>query len=503
MIIQCEQCQAKFRLDDSKVTDKGVKVRCAKCKHVFTVTKGQPVEEPLDFTATLVETPSKQEEEPSFSTLPPQQSEAQEPVTESTFSKDFQEEASDSTFRMESSPFETTDSNSTPVSTANDEFSLSALEDDKGFAVERDEAFSAQEEVDFTSFDFGDGGGGVDKTMIAPPPSSDFGGKTMIQQPAPPVSAKIETTEELDFSDERFEPVTSQPVEEPVDSVSIDSGTASLSDPQKMNGVETEQKISSLPQDSGVEVPFSLGDIDFGDESTSAPVPQVGQEEPKPSRVPPIVSASGGQEKTDLVAADDYNKAFLPGAGKSVEADLPPLPIASRRKQSPLFVGLIAAAVLLVVGFLGYFGITSFSDDKDKLAKVAGKISVRAVKASYVQNAAAGLLLVISGEAVNEYSKPRAALQVKGMVFDDKGRVLANKSAFGGNILTGEQLASLPLDRIEAAMANQFGDSLANLEVAPGKSVSFMIVIANPPIEGKDFGVESNGSTVVADKQQK
>ena len=43
MIIQCEQCSTKFRLDDSRVTDKGVKVRCAKCRHVFTVTK-EPVE---------------------------------------------------------------------------------------------------------------------------------------------------------------------------------------------------------------------------------------------------------------------------------------------------------------------------------------------------------------------------------------------------------------------------------------------------------------------------
>jgi predicted Zn finger-like uncharacterized protein len=39
MIIQCEQCRTKFRLDDSRVKDAGVKVRCAKCKHVFTVRK--------------------------------------------------------------------------------------------------------------------------------------------------------------------------------------------------------------------------------------------------------------------------------------------------------------------------------------------------------------------------------------------------------------------------------------------------------------------------------
>jgi len=41
MIIQCEQCLTKFKLDDARIKDKGVRVRCAKCRHVFTVTKQQ------------------------------------------------------------------------------------------------------------------------------------------------------------------------------------------------------------------------------------------------------------------------------------------------------------------------------------------------------------------------------------------------------------------------------------------------------------------------------
>jgi predicted Zn finger-like uncharacterized protein len=37
MIVQCEICGAKYNIEDSKITAKGVKVRCAKCKHVFSV----------------------------------------------------------------------------------------------------------------------------------------------------------------------------------------------------------------------------------------------------------------------------------------------------------------------------------------------------------------------------------------------------------------------------------------------------------------------------------
>jgi len=42
MIIQCPKCLTKFKMDDSKVKDEGTKVRCAKCKEVFVVTKEEP-----------------------------------------------------------------------------------------------------------------------------------------------------------------------------------------------------------------------------------------------------------------------------------------------------------------------------------------------------------------------------------------------------------------------------------------------------------------------------
>ena len=38
MIVECEVCQTKYNIEDSKITPEGVKVRCAKCKHIFAVT---------------------------------------------------------------------------------------------------------------------------------------------------------------------------------------------------------------------------------------------------------------------------------------------------------------------------------------------------------------------------------------------------------------------------------------------------------------------------------
>jgi hypothetical protein len=58
------------------------------------------------------------------------------------------------------------------------------------------------------------------------------------------------------------------------------------------------------------------------------------------------------------------------------------------------------------------------------------------------------------------------------------------------------------MDKIEAAMANQFGDSLANMEVAPGGAIPFMIVLPKPPAGATDYGVEPVGSTVAIAKEK-
>lgn len=44
MIIQCDKCSTKFRLEDSKVSSNAVKVRCTKCQNVFVVQPPQLIE---------------------------------------------------------------------------------------------------------------------------------------------------------------------------------------------------------------------------------------------------------------------------------------------------------------------------------------------------------------------------------------------------------------------------------------------------------------------------
>lgn len=42
MIITCEKCETRFKLDDARISADAVKVRCSRCKHAFRVARPQP-----------------------------------------------------------------------------------------------------------------------------------------------------------------------------------------------------------------------------------------------------------------------------------------------------------------------------------------------------------------------------------------------------------------------------------------------------------------------------
>lgn len=63
MIVQCDACNAKFKLDDSKIKPTGVKVRCTKCQNVFLVTP--PPEETVPKQEETVEVSFGGQPEPS------------------------------------------------------------------------------------------------------------------------------------------------------------------------------------------------------------------------------------------------------------------------------------------------------------------------------------------------------------------------------------------------------------------------------------------------------
>ncbi len=480
MIIQCEKCQTKFKLDDSRVTDKGVKVRCTKCKHVFRVQKDAP--DAKDNEACLIPSCAA---EPETSSLTPEDNQF---AADSAQNVPFDSEAFDNTsFRSEPADLcspESSSFDSTAISFDTDDDNVAEAENTLSATVKPDPKGG---EIDFSGFDFSDN------------ESTDSFSDSAIKS-VPAVQQK-EAPQGLDFSDDdMFGAVVQATPETSNDTISFDFEGGSFAESMDMGGQDSISKSGTLfSLDSSGNTPFNLGEIDFGDELTSVAVQQVNPDDLKPSQE--ILFAP--LAKTQVLAEDDeLARSFLEEEPDGKQQELPPLSIASRRKRNPLFSGVIVLVALIVFSVICYLGYSSFSANMETASPETGKINIRIVKTAYLVNDTAGELLVISGEAINEYPKPRAALQVKVTIFDATEQAVATKTAYAGNPLTVEQLKKLPLDKIETAMANQFGDSLANMEVAPGKSVPFVVVLANLPKGAKDFAVQSAGSTVATVKQQ-
>jgi predicted Zn finger-like uncharacterized protein len=65
MIIQCDKCKTKFRLDDSRVKGRGVRVKCTKCQTLFIVTPPEPPVELEEIGEENVQTPVEDRDEVS------------------------------------------------------------------------------------------------------------------------------------------------------------------------------------------------------------------------------------------------------------------------------------------------------------------------------------------------------------------------------------------------------------------------------------------------------
>ena len=496
MIIQCEQCSTKFRLDDSKVTAKGVKVRCAKCKHVFSVKQEQPADEGIsDFGALLdqksnftLEEQSTPEEQQDHSFTSPQTSFEANTFNEQTF---------------QDNPF-STDAPETPHDTeqfqADDVSSFYPPDDEQNFSMTQEEPQTPAGDVEFSGFDFGGLSSSTEEVPTEPVIADEYGMPPLASVPESSSPAADDEYSSLDFgSDNLFGDAVTPPAEEPDMPINFEFQMDEFAD--SLGGQDTAHEKGKAGEPKQEE-PFSLGEIDFGDELTAVAVQEVNPDALKPGEdflFAPLGGATGKQ----VPAMEETVKFPPPGVSTPSEEqeELPPLSITSRRKQSSAVTLLLSILGIIVLAVLGFYGYTAFLAPQSGPAQEAGRIALRSVQATYLKNSTAGNILVISGEAVNDYKKPRAAIQIKGLVYGPDGQVITSKVAYGGNPLTPEQLATMPMEKIEAAMANQFGDSLANLEVAPGKAISFMIVIPEPPAEASDYGVEPAGSTVATGKQ--
>ena len=539
MIIQCDQCNTKFKLDDARVPDKGVKVRCAKCKHIFKVQREVPTEETdFDFLLSGLGAPASDAE-----TGVSQPDEAAFPSTGGEEGRMFAEAADTTREEPTETPVAGGAEQAGREDFGEDFFAFkeeSALPEEKGF--EPGEFPFEGEQAQLPA-----GAAATPETGKGEPAGFEFGeysfpGEESVTQSGIPErpSAGLVETEGFDFAPDDFGADESaamkageglegipagQPTEvgfpfeeEPAPPEAEDQGIEWQPEPPAeseeafvFSGVE----VPPLPEKEAETATFAAEEetreaetrhIDSGDFAGGAFVagPAVTETEeikpaPEETTVPP-------EAVPEMLSAP----SFAPST-PSAEEELPPLAISTRRKGSSIFAIVVTAiAVLLVLAIAG-FGFYVFKEgpaafDKLKLSFLArwvgmeaaeeGGIAIKNPQGAFMVNRVGGDIFVISGEAVNNFKKPRASIQVKAIVLGPKGEMVMQKTAYCGNLLSKEQLTTLPMAKIEEAMGSPFGDSLANLGVQPGKGIPFVVVFSGVPKNASEFSVEVAGSTV-------
>lgn len=550
MVITCDQCQARFRLADDKLKPEGTKVRCSKCRHVFTVHPPEnsvPVEEAagpgefdrecdagespaappqeapapdagepaaaFDFGAPAAAAPPSGDEETfSFSVggAEPGASEAS-PAPDAALDQDAAGMLDfDTTFAEVDEP--------QPVATGEfGEFSFAgeagAGEDAGAFDFAAEALAAASDEFSFAAepattaepeeFSFA-----VEPATAAEPATegfsfdaepaedglSEFSFETAAGE-TPAVAATV-PAETFEFGDGgSFE--TSAPGQEPAFG---DADALSWDQPDKPAGpsfdFDEPSFATEAPEKAAADQGggLSFGEIDFSDDNEEAP-PAFGDE---PSFARPAVEPAGAPEVPPVPPPAPVPR---PAAGRPPEDELP-LPAPTARKN-PLSRVLLALLLLLLIlcGAGAYFYLLGGGDQvverlvlklkgEEPAAPTEQRIGLAISGSSYVANREAGQLLVIQGTATNNFAGARSAITVKGVLLDGGGNVLQQQTVFCGNYLSEDKLAGMPYAQIEEAMNNQFGDSLSNMNLKSGGTIRFTIVFRNPPRELANINVE-------------
>ncbi len=85
----------------------------------------------------------------------------------------------------------------------------------------------------------------------------------------------------------------------------------------------------------------------------------------------------------------------------------------------------------------------------------------------------------------------KGGIRVHATLLDNTDAVLAQQAVYAGNVLSGEAIRKGNRDTLSKALGNRFGEGLANMNVAPGKAIPFMVVFFDAPATMDSYKLEA------------
>jgi predicted Zn finger-like uncharacterized protein len=262
-------------------------------------------------------------------------------------------------------------------------------------------------------------------------------------------------------------------------------------------------KFQELDSNTASDESFSFSSGDDVEESFTF----TGSAEEPVSTIEKTVAASN---EAETVSESAVTENFVDEATTAPEIPAEPeFPTQTiPEKKSGAASSIIRILLLLILGILIVGGVFVYMNGTDQLNQTiqrffgqqsdqpvqTGQITLEQLEGKFIQNEHNGEFFLIRGKAINNFKEARAAIQVKGVIFDQNGKPLLQKTVFCGNPINDEKLQSLSFLELEKIMGNQFGNDLSNMKVDSQQAIAFDIVFKDLPKNLSEFSVKVTSS---------
>jgi predicted Zn finger-like uncharacterized protein len=488
MIIECQTCHARFRLDESRIKGRGARVKCRKCGDSIVVLKESAPAPPapdgggyFDLGSAVRDSVGEAPASPPpvGNLIPfPAPFRPTEPGAKKT----------------SAAALEAAETGRDEVDLAFDRV-LSAGTRESSLPIGETEAvIPAPEEASVPA-------GGEAPAGPTHRPDLDLGALTLDFGPE----------EKLDLppAEEMEPPFAEPPVVEPSAGFRGEGGFL-ISDSDTLDFLQEKHR------DEVPESPPGIGDISL--EISSAPADGTSPF----LRDPAAVSTPSDDRESPTPGGISLEGNDTPPAAPAI--DVPPHreaeSLSERPMESPVRRGspapesprprssagpAVAAALAVLLAAGGYLGLTMSGRRTlegavpgvaalwggKPAATAAPKYDLRNVIGYYESGGASPRILVIKGQVANLSTVEKSGIRVHAVLLDNTDAVLMQQVVYAGNVLTGEAIRKGTRDTLSKTLGNRFGEGLANMHVAPGKAIPFMVVFFDAPVNMDSYKLEA------------
>lgn len=509
MIITCEACSTRFVLDDALIKPEGSKVKCSKCRHVFTAfpLDGPEIKIPPDLPKPQENDISGDEPEIQDDFNIDSDSYGQDADLEDA-DIDFSEIEFDEAKFEQNPPKRQTDTESVDFQYQDIEGSAKDFDED-GLDFE-----TADFEIDEPELDFQDNALKLDAQDFEFEKIKHGSASGPISVSSNSDMADIEisfaqdddTVEDLELEELSLD--MDDPVAEKSSIDDLELDDLELDDSEEPDDQEADEEIeqTAAEQDKFAEYDKVLEqDTEPQDASITIPDPEV-EESTYPSE---NLLAPTDDEINTTIGTSMGQEAFITTLS---EQSVRQKRRAKEKKGLSLPVKILLVLVLLilaayvaiirlgvtipVVSDIQIPFITEWLAPNPKQAPQPPLDPIPdepSINGRFVSNKSAGDLFVVTGRIKNPSNVAVSYIQVKGTLMTKDNTKAKTLIAYCGNIIPEETLMSGNISDITKQMDVRQGNQNTNVNIKPGASVMFMLVFSNLPEDLSNFTVAVQG----------